>query len=140
METSTKKEPKTAVDVKFEAIEKTFKLFAGRMDRFAEKVRAYDPKNMLQMEERHAELSDRLQLLIEKITVVTEVGYHARNTKGLSESQRAAILGAAVCALDQPDAWWKGHDTLTVKQWAKRCLDTHRANKLLAVTSDDLDA
>jgi hypothetical protein len=130
MKTSTKTEPKTDIEVKLEAIEKMFKSFAGRMDRFQEKVRAYDPSNMLLMEKRHKELSERLQLLIQKITVITEVGHHTRNAKGLSESQRAAILDAAVRAFDHDDDWWKKYDwnrydTLTVKQWAKMFLDTH---------------
>ena len=34
MKTSTKTEPKTDIEVKLEAIEKMFKSFAGRMDRF----------------------------------------------------------------------------------------------------------
>lgn len=130
---------KTKQELRMDAIEEAFKKFAQRMDRFAEKVRAYDPKNMLEMETRHTELSARFQLLIEKVTVATEVGYYARHQTGITEAQRAALLGAALWALDQPDVWWKGHDQLSVKQWAKRCLDAYRGDKLLKVTSDAIE-
>lgn len=107
-----------------------------RLDRFATQVRAYDPTNMLEMEKRHSELSSRFQLLIEKITVVTEVGYFARHTPALSDTQRATILAAAICAMDEPDAWWKEGADLNIKSWARRVMKAYHEKKLLQVTQD----
>lgn len=93
------------------------------ISRLAVKVRAYDPKNMLEMEKRHADLSSMFQLLIEKVTVVTEIGYSARQNKDLSADQLSLLLMATIRAVDYPDDWWRKGKTHTLKQWAQRCLD-----------------
>ena len=109
-----------------------------RLDRFATQVRAYDPTNMLEMEKRHSELSSRFQLLIEKITVVTEVGYFARRTS-MSDRERMVILAASINALDESDAWWKAGAALSTKQWVKRVVAAYRDKKLLQITNDEIE-
>lgn len=115
-------------DQRLKAAEEAIATLTKRIDRVAEKVLACDPQNFQKMEARHADLSKRFQLLIEKITAVTEIGYHARHDKHISDAQRATLLEAAICALDQDDTWWDVPDTLSVRDWAARCLETYRAN------------
>ncbi len=90
--------------------------------------------------ERHAVISSRFHLLIEKLTVVTEVGLYARRTKGLTQNQRMTIFAGVISAIDEPDDFWYGTSSLSIKDWVKRCVDKYRGNKLLDITSDDFKA
>ena len=58
----------------------------------------------------------RLQTLILKETVLTEVSYSHRHDPNYTD-----VVVALVWALNLPDQWWKdGGDTLTLPEWSKR--------------------
>lgn len=102
------------------------------------KVTSIDPATYVTMEQRGAYLSDRLRLLIDKITVLTEVSFYARN--GRDVNSRAQILAAVVWAFDRDDDWWAdAYYDLSVEGWAKRCMDAYRADRLLNLTTDKLE-
>lgn len=107
------------------------------LSKFGEKIRTYDSKNMLAMEERHGELSARLQLLIEKITVMTEIGYSVRNSEGITSHARGIILAATIWALDQPDAFWVGMSDKTIPDAAKKCMNAYKQAQLDCVMTKD---
>lgn len=69
--------------------------------------------------EQHKYLSSKIQLLLEKITAVTEIGHYAHHSN-LSDSQRATLLSAAIWSLDRSDEWWREQEGLSVKKWAER--------------------
>ena len=97
-------------------------------------TKAIDQQSIVEMQARHRDLSRMIQLLITKITVVTEVGFQARQQdNGLSDKQRVSVLAAAIFAMDQPEVWWEGNSALSVSSWAKKCLDEHRAFMLATI-------
>lgn len=88
----------------------------------SDRYRAYDAQYMLGMESRHKELTGRLEELHEKLVVISEVGYYARNTSGLSDQQRSETVNATLYALDLGQKWWDEGRDLSVAQWAARFL------------------
>lgn len=76
--------------------------------------------------------------LFDRVTVVTEVCYHARHTEGLTPAQRGFLLGAAICALDRPSSWW-GDIVMSadnVEAWAGRILQAYAQDKRDGVIKD----
>jgi len=116
--------------------------FRKQMVRFNAKTRVYDVTYMLEMEARHVELSKRFQLLIEKICVVSEIGYILRHRESLSDELRGRMLSACVWAMDLPDSWWSNPDNnnLTTPQWADKCFAAYRQAKLDRATIDYVSA
>lgn len=128
----------TEVSLRLTVVEKEVEAISRRIACIEEKLKAVDPATFQEMEERGGYLSSRLRLLIDKTTVLTEVAFHARHGKGVKF--RASLLAAAIWAFDRDDSWWKAaYYDLSVAEWAKRCLDDYRADKLLHFTKDKID-
>jgi len=106
--------------------------------KLSDKVKTYDPDNMLEMEQRHADLSSMFQSWITKITVVTEVAYFARNTKNLTNNRRLQLLAAVVFCIDQPNEFWQHHNR-SVFDWAQVVLACYYDNKMLDIVNDQID-
>jgi len=130
----------------YDLLQKTLKTLDNRTMKLAEKFKAIDQSHHLEMAKRHDELSDRMQLLIEKITVATECCFHLRHKKGMADSVRGRKLAAILWAFDLEDDWWKEglkysigdeKEGLSVVEWIKRCFDAYRDTELQEKTNED---
>jgi hypothetical protein len=71
-------------------------------------------KTLIKMDERADYLSSRLQLIITKITVATELCFLARQS-GIEQESFIALK--IIRCFDNDDEWWRGKKEYTLAEW-----------------------